>query len=189
MLLPQLSICLLLSLIFRKESDFETEAKNLWWVKAVLLQWSWHLSSPFHPAQQNLLQDSLLAFNKDSMCCVAAAKGLTNAGWQEVTALYISHWHWQLTDGYHSHTEKKAPRMIRQHYSLFIGATFDWVLLRIINPCRSIAEPVCSQCPDFFSPETRTNIHTEAFFFFFPLALFEKKSYLALCSCLLEHWS
>lgn len=34
----------------------------------------------------------------------AAAKGLTNAGWWEVTALCITPWHWQLTDGYHSHT-------------------------------------------------------------------------------------
>lgn len=33
----------------------------------------------------------------------AAAKGLTNAGWREVTALCITPWHWQLTDGYHSH--------------------------------------------------------------------------------------
>lgn len=34
----------------------------------------------------------------------AAAKGLTNAGWREVTALCITPWHWQLTDGYHSPT-------------------------------------------------------------------------------------
>lgn len=34
----------------------------------------------------------------------AAAKGLTDASWREVTALCITRWHWQLTDGYHSHT-------------------------------------------------------------------------------------
>lgn len=34
----------------------------------------------------------------------AAAKGLTAAFWREVTALCITRWHWQLTDGYHSHT-------------------------------------------------------------------------------------
>lgn len=61
------------------------------------------------PATAQSSLTSLLAFNKDSMCCVAAAKDFTNAGWREVTALYISHWHWQLTDGYHSHTEKKPP--------------------------------------------------------------------------------
>lgn len=34
----------------------------------------------------------------------AAAKGVSSESWQDVTALDISHWHWQLTDGYHSHT-------------------------------------------------------------------------------------
>lgn len=97
-----------------------------------------------------IVSDSSLAFNKDSMCCVAAAKDFTNAGWREVTALYISHRHWQLTDGYHSHTEKEPPGRFPSILSVR-RATFDGVPLRIINPHRSTAEPSSSaQCPGFF---------------------------------------
>lgn len=41
--------------------------------------------------------------------------------------------------------EEKAPRMIRQHCSLFRGPAFDWVLQRIINP------PLPSAVPSFLS--------------------------------------
>lgn len=73
------------------------------------------------------------------------------------------------------------------------------MLLRIINPCRSIPEPVCSQCPGSPHPSKHVPMSTRALLCCFAsLCLREKRrvggelqeeeaiSLLGLCSCLLE---
>lgn len=137
-----------------------------------------------------LLSDSVPAFNKDSMRCVAAATRphkcwLTRSDSSVYLSLALTADRWiPLTH------RKKAPRMIRQHYSLFIGATLDWVLLGIINPCRSIAEPVCSQCPDFFPLKHVQTYTLKLCFVVLPCFVLGKNeaggTISLLCSCLLK---
>lgn len=69
----------------------------------------------------------------------AAAKGLTNAGWREVTALCITPWHWQLTDGYHSHAHtagrgrggKREQEGGRKEYDSPVLFSFHEAVLRL----------------------------------------------------------
>lgn len=116
---------------------------------------------------------ALLCCHRESMCTAAAAKKRASqtradAKWQLCISLTGTD-SWQM-DSTHTPQEKKtgreqgrvrrggmereeerervrekAPRMIRQHCSLFRGPAFDWVLQRIINP------PLAGAVPSFLS--------------------------------------
>lgn len=117
---------------------------------------------------------ALLCCHRETMCAAAAAKegppkpGLT---WSDSSvylslALTADRWialihrrknrqresgggwggeGWRERKKEREREREKAPRMIRQHCSLFRGPVFDWVLHRIINP------PLPSAVPSFLS--------------------------------------